>query len=63
MNMFVAYRARMENPLEIIVMADSKDDAQRIANNYFRVPEESGKSFVIVHEITKTEKDNVFLIG
>lgn len=62
-HIFVAYRVRTENPLEIIVMAESKDDAQRIANNYFGVPEDSGNTFVMVHELTKTEKDNVFFIG
>lgn len=61
-HVFIAYRARTENPTEIIVMANSKDDAQRIANDYFGVPEDSGKTFVTVHELTKTEKENVFLI-
>lgn len=63
-HIFVAWRRYSENPLEhtIIILADDTKEAQILANLYFGISALNDNTFVCVHEIIKTEHENVFNI-
>ena len=62
LKMYVAYRKHMENPQEIIIKAQDEETAQRMANKFFGCGENAGKTFIAVHELEKSNVQNIYYI-
>ena len=62
LKMYVAYRKHTENPQEIIIKAQDVETAQRMANKVFGCGENAEKTFIMVHELEKSNVQNIYYI-